>query len=99
MPSAAAPRMSPCSARRLRSRQVIWKIGSMPLCPRECAMGGLEGGALGPAAAVAFGAGAVGEVDGARQAFQRHRAPQELRRVGGARRRNLRRDDKLPATQ
>ena len=54
MPSAAAPRRSPCSARRLRSRQVIWKIGSMPFCTRKCAAARLERCTLAPAPSVTF---------------------------------------------
>ena len=52
MPSAAAPSMSPCSASRLRSRQVIWKIGSMPACTRKCAAARLERCTLAPAPSV-----------------------------------------------
>ena len=35
MPSAAAPISSPCSAMRLRSRQVSWRIGSIPRPPQR----------------------------------------------------------------
>src|SRR5688572_12949012 len=52
MPSASAPRMSPCSARRLRSRQVIWKIGSIPFCTRKCAAARLDRWTLAPAPSV-----------------------------------------------
>src|SRR5688572_16310949 len=52
MPSETAPRMSPCSARRLRSRQVIWKIGSMPFWTRKCAAARLERCTLAPAPSV-----------------------------------------------
>src|SRR5690348_15139742 len=54
MPSDAAPRMSPCSASRLRSRQVIWKIGSMPLLTRKCAVARLERWTFAPAPSVTF---------------------------------------------
>src|SRR5580765_304320 len=54
MPSASAPRMSPCSASRLRSRQVIWTIGSMPFCTRKCAAARLERCTLAPAPSVTF---------------------------------------------
>ena len=52
MPSDAAPSRSPCSASRLRSRQVIWKIGSRPLCTRKCAAARLERCTLAPAPSV-----------------------------------------------
>ena len=54
MPSDTAPRISPCSARRLRSRQVIWNIGSMPFCTRKCAAARLERCTLAPAPSVTF---------------------------------------------
>src|SRR3954462_5446058 len=54
MPSAYAPRMSPFSASRLRSRQVIWKIGSMPFCTRKCAAARLERCTFAPAPSVTF---------------------------------------------
>ncbi len=40
MPIAAAPIRSPCSAIRLRSRQVSWRIGSMPFWMRIAAAAG-----------------------------------------------------------
>src|SRR5258706_9705963 len=46
-----------------------------------------------------LGAGAVGDVHGSRQAFERHGAAQELGGIGRDRRRDLRRDDELTATQ
>jgi hypothetical protein len=46
--------MSPCSASRFRSRQVIWKIGSMPLCTRKCAVARLERCTFAPAPSVTF---------------------------------------------
>src|SRR5256885_4765361 len=52
MPSDTAPRMSPCSASRLRSRQVIWKIGSIPFCTRKCAAARLERCTFAPAPSV-----------------------------------------------
>src|SRR5688572_1211161 len=52
MPSDAAPWRSPCSAIRLRSRQVIWKIGSSPLCTRKCAAARLERCTFAPAPSV-----------------------------------------------
>src|SRR5688572_12192910 len=52
MPNAAAPIRSPCSASRLRSRQVIWKIGSSPDCTRKCAAARLERCTLAPAPSV-----------------------------------------------
>ena len=91
MPSAAAPRRSPCSASRLRSRQVIWKIGSMPLCTRKCAAARLERCTLAPAPSVTFTAVA--------SALERQRAAQELGRIGGHRRRDLGGDDELAAAQ
>src|SRR5574341_1001955 len=54
MPSASAPSRSPCSASRLRSRQVIWKIGSIPVCTRKCAAARLERCTLAPAPSVTF---------------------------------------------
>src|SRR5437879_11875960 len=46
-----------------------------------------------------FRAGTVGDIDGGREPFQRHRATQKLGGIGGYRRRDLRRDDELPAAQ
>src|SRR5687767_9827971 len=54
MPSDTAPRMSPCSARRLRSRQVIWKMGSMPFWTRKCAAARLDRCTFAPAPSVTF---------------------------------------------
>src|SRR5688500_6416973 len=51
-PSEAAPRRSACSASRLRSRQVIWNIGSMPFCTRKCAAARLDRCTLAPAPSV-----------------------------------------------
>src|SRR6266850_414612 len=52
MPSETAPSRSPCSARRLRSRQVIWKTGSIPFWTRKCAAARLERWTLAPAPSV-----------------------------------------------
>src|SRR6185503_7568727 len=54
MPSAAAPRRSPCSASRLRSRQVICRIGSIPACTRKCVAARLLRWTLAPAPSVTF---------------------------------------------
>src|SRR5687768_6691995 len=51
-PSETAPRMSACSASRLRSRQVIWNIGSMPFCTRKCDAARLDRCTLAPAPSV-----------------------------------------------
>src|SRR5262245_22030520 len=58
MPSADAPIRSPCSASRFRSRQVIWKIGSMPLFSRKCEATRLDRCALAPAPSVTLTAAA-----------------------------------------
>src|SRR5690242_614781 len=52
MPSAAAPMRSLSSARRLRSRQVIWRIGSIPFCMSSTAAAALDICALAPAPSV-----------------------------------------------
>src|SRR6267378_148161 len=52
MPRETAPSRSPCSARRLRSRQVIWKMGSIPFWTRKCAAARLERWTLAPAPSV-----------------------------------------------
>jgi len=57
MPSAAAPSSSACSAMRLRSRQVIWRIGSTPLRTRKCEAARLDMCAFDPAPSVTLIAG------------------------------------------
>jgi hypothetical protein len=78
MPSAAAPRMSPCSASRLRSRQVILEDRLDAALHEE-----VRGGEAGE---VHLCAGTVGDVDRGGKALQRQGAPEELGRIGRDRR-------------
>ena len=75
MPSAAAPIISPCSAMRFLSRQVICRIGSMP-APMQDRRGRQR-------AHMGAGAGAVGDVDRIGEPAERRRLAQEVLRVAG----------------
>ena len=90
-PVAAAPIRSPCSAMRLRSRQVNCRIGSMP---SRTSMRGRD-----RRREVRAGAGAVGDVDGVGEAAQRQRLAHEVVGVARDRRRDLGGDDELPRSQ
>ena len=88
---ASAPMRSLCSAMRLRSRQVICRIGSMPFCNRKCAAA--------DARKMRLGAGAVGDVDRGRDALERQRAGDEGGGIGRDRRRQFGGDDEAAARQ
>src|SRR5262249_23136431 len=99
-PQAAAPVRSALRAMREPSRQGCWEV-AMAAGDWEdgSETGAREQGRRDRGGEVRAGAGAVGDVDGIRQAGKRLRLAQQVVRVARDRRRDLGGDDELPRAQ